>query len=53
MNKSYLNQKNCAISLKNYLIDKRSTKLKANCMDLAKQKIKNKVISIVNQRLKK
>ena len=47
MNITYVKQKKCASFLKNFLAPE------ANCMDMAKQKIKNKLIATFKGELKK
>ena len=53
MNKSYSQQKQCASLLKSSLIKMYFSAPQANSMDIAKQKIKKKVITTVKAEMKK
>ena len=53
MKKSYSQQKQCASLLKSSLMKLYSSAPQANCMDIAKQKIKKKVIATVKAEMKK
>lgn len=53
MNMIYLKQKKCASLLKKSIIKMYSSAPESNCMDMAKQKIKNEVITTVKGELKK
>ena len=53
MKKLYSQQKQCASLLKSSLIKMYFSAPQANCMDIAKQKIKKKVIATVKAEVKK
>jgi hypothetical protein len=53
MKKSYSQQKQCASLLKSSLMKLYSSAPQANCIDIAKQKIKKKVIATVKAEIKK
>ena len=50
---TYVKQKKCSSLLKKSIIKMYSSAPESNCMDMAKQKIKNKVIATVKGELKK
>ena len=53
MNITYVKQKKCSSLLKKSIIKMYSSAPESNCMDMAKQKIKDKVIATFKGELKK
>jgi len=53
MNSTYVKQKKCASLLNKSIVNMYSSAPESNCMDMAKQKIKDKVIATFKGELKK